>query len=430
MKTIVILFLFLGTVIANIPTALGYGAVDQYQKFWTREQIEKKLDDLVKHPEILNYFKIYQDRLEVYSSPDQEHLEYTYYFALSEKEKNRTRLSWDQLRVAINPSHIGGTFGILEGHYIKMAHDPSMTFQEADLNLYTAWALEDLLKAQGVTTLLLKGHIGLSSFNMSYEDFSSDFNKKVEAVKAISKTPDDESWWMSDDHINKYDRNLFKLYDYVFRKEMNQQFQPDITISIGHNVCYPHKVNSRVNGETFMGDRRSAFNYHMVFVPGAYMKTELNHIERRQHFLRWLVSGEFEDSVRLGHYFMEELEAMTGIAPVQSPDALDYLNDYRTPSEVKDNKQLNYLKRAAIPLETDPVKGFYGVSARNLYMSTFIGAVIIGESFCQESSFLELSRKDATVRGEATSSLILDEAQSYFNAIERFLQDGLTDLVF
>ena len=409
--------------ILNSPSswATDYDHLDQYQYLWTKKQIETKLLFMVKHPEILDYLQIHQDRMEIYSSEEKNNLEYIYYFAPSKKEREIFTLSWEELRVAIDPGHVGGSVGRIEGRYIEMEHDPSITFQEGDLNLYTAWVLEDMLKKKGVTTLMHRDRIGISSFDMSYEEFTQDENEKMRAVNTISRTTEQKEWWVA--NMNKHLYLLFKKYDFAMRKKKNQAFKPHITISIHYNAYYPHKKTINENGQTVRRDIIGKGNYHMAFIPGSYMRGELSNIKNRQHFLRWLVSGEFENSKLLGHYFMEELARITKIAPIKSYDDLDYFNDYRTDKQKENNTQLNYLKRAAIPLPTHRTSGeFYGVSARNLYTSSFLGAVVLGESFCQESTYADLIKKDITVRGEATSSLVLQVAESYFNAIKHWIE--------
>ena len=424
-KSITSLILLLGILTAGMSSAIAasYEELDKYQYLWTKAQIEKRLDFLIKHDEIWDYLTIHRDRIEIYASPDKKNLEYTYYFSSSEKKRITSRPSWSELRVAIDPGHVGGSFGRPEGRYIEMENDPSITFQEGDLNLYTAWALEDFLKEKGAATLLLRSKIGVSSFNMNYEEFLEDTDKKMDAVYFISKTPEEKSWWFNDDNMNKYAPLLFKQYDYGLRKRAARDFNPHITINIHYNACHPYKKKIIENEVEVARDMIGEHNYHMVFVPGSYMKKELDHIEKRQHFFRWLVSGQFEESVQLGHYFMQELEAITGVAPILSQNEIDYFNDSRSAKQIENDTQLNYIRRVAIPLKTDPVLGFYGVCARNLHTSAFTGAVISGEVFCQETDYLELAKKDVTVRGEQTSYRIIQVAQSYFNAIERWLRD-------
>lgn len=405
-----------------------YSDLDVYQKQYTRTEVERKLEYLVKDRSIENFITIYDDRLEMYDSEQKTNLEYTYYFSEISNNTQKNIKSWKGLKVALDPGHIGGSFAEEEMRYIEMEYDPAIKFYEGDLNLFTAFLIEDELKAKGVDVLILRDKIGLSSHGLKFSDFLRDPAEIQKAIDLISYDDIARTWWMSDQNRFDYANVLFTQYDYKLRAKQVKQYKPDLTISLHLNACFPNKIEVEVNGQIFRRDRETQNNYHLAFVPGGYMNGELDYEIQRIEFLYWLVSGKLEESVSLAKHFVNEIEAPTGVDSISDIADLDYYNDYRTQDEINRGHESNYLRRSSIPINTGLSQTFEGVSARNLYTSHYSGAVIMGEAFCQEAEHLNLVKKDFIVRGHKTSSRLKDITKGYMKAIESWLSDSYHSL--
>lgn len=403
---------------------LQYRDLESYQRTASFTEVELRLELMLKEKSLIDFFEVHPDRLEVYSDDSKTNLEFTYYFGSGNSQRTSFN-SLKGLKVLIDPGHIGGDFAYEEDRYIEMLYDPSITFKEGDLTLYSAHYLQDLLEAQGAIVQLTRDLVGHSGEKVTYDQFKQDKALIAAAIDVVSEDALDKQWWLNNHNQTKYLDVLFTKFDYRMRARRARSFKPDLSISIHYNACFPRKVQTVDRGQIVYRDQTSNRNYHMAFVPGSYLDGELKHKRKRIELVRWLISGELEESISLAHYFMEEVANQTKVSVVEDLAELDYLNDHRTDDQVSNNYEQNYLRRSSQPIGTQNGKDLYGVFSRNLYINHYAGASIMGETFCQEAEHLNLYKKDFTVRGNQTSSRVKDAAEAYFQAIKKWAKDPL-----
>jgi N-acetylmuramoyl-L-alanine amidase len=423
MKAFALIFIYIMS--ANLfANELEYSDLQHLQKQASFNEVTTRFEIMIKDKQLMDFFSIHPDRLEVFSDETKANLEFTYHFGSGNKN-TPSRSSVSGLKVLIDPGHVGGDFAYQEGRFIEMLYNPLITFKEGDIALHTAQHLQDLLTSQGAIVKLSREVEGRSGENVLFEDFVQDQAMIAEAIDLVSENALDKHWWRNNTVSKKYLGILFTKYDYRMRAKRAREFAPELSISIHYNACFPGKVKVVDQGKTYYRDRQTNRNYHMVFVPGAFMKGELKHKRKRVQLVRWLVSGKIEDSIALAHHLMDSAEIQTNVNAVSDIADLDYLNDFRTASQVSDNLQQNYLRRSSLAIGTENGTDLLGVFARNLYVTHYPGVVLMGETFCQEGEHLNLFKKDTKVRGVPTSSRVKDVAEAYFEAIKKWVKDPL-----
>jgi len=308
------------------------------------------------------------------------------------------------LRIALDPGHIAAdsTNAELEGKYIKMrpspqTHDQTISFNEANLTLTTAFLLREMLEAKGATVFQTREEAGISVRGFTFEEwlekqFEQDLADELEKGNLSEMQVE---WFKNEATLAEKYQKLFVKLDLRQRAKMINEFKPHITIMIHYNV---HLGNWQVrDSEGFFKPGRA--NYNMVFVPGSFMAGELNKVEQRIAFLRLLLTKDLQKSIHFSEYVIRQFTEKLDVKPVPN------------------NPNITYLHRSCIGAEEK------GVFARNLYLTQHIkGTICFGESLCQDftEEALRLNKRDIEVHNIPTSSRVKDVAEAYYNAILAF----------
>ncbi|MCS6832481.1 MAG: N-acetylmuramoyl-L-alanine amidase [Flammeovirgaceae bacterium] len=408
---------------------------------------EEKIRWLVRNEEVKSYFRIADDGIEMFASLDdkkvgkieckvyhdeiddflailkrlpEDSLESFYRQKGTEKLK-KIRENWEKtllpsktigisknarrlenIRIALDPGHVGGDMktAILEGRYVIMAfpNGDTVQFNEGNLNLATAYLLKEKLEKEGANVMITKYKKGHSAFDKSYDDWlKEDFLRSLEEERA--KNNIDAALYQTlkttQDKAYIYER-FFKYLDFRERARKINAFQPHLTIVIHYNIDAPNW--ERRNGNVY---QPSGINYSMVFLPGSFMKKELQETRDRLEFLRLLLSDDLQASLALCQRVQKRFVEDLNVPPVA--------NDER----------LNYLKRGCI------YTGIPGIYARNLALTRLVHSPLCyGETLCQddeqEARWLAIEEIPA---GELkTSPRVAQTAEAYFNAILDYVE--------
>lgn len=312
------------------------------------------------------------------------------------------------LRVAIDPGHMAGNMEIaeLEGKYVKMKASKRTDFEpvaffEANLTLSTAHLVRKELEGLGAEVFITRPRPGFSSMKLDYWTWKEQkWDSTLRAALLNEEiTEDQATYYRRKAPEDKIFNHFFVRQDLRKRTELINAFEPDLTLIIHYNVDAPNWLNRNDLGEFTPTNE----NYAMAFVPGAFMKGELEKEEDRVDFLRLLLNQEdLEASIRLSELFLKHSFELTGV------------------SLVKESQGLGYLQNASI-LTRSP-----GVYARNLSLSRMIkGPLVYGESLCQDnaSESLRLNKKNLLVEGVWVSDRVEEIAQAYISAVLDFAKE-------
>lgn len=314
------------------------------------------------------------------------------------------------LRVALDPGHIAADVeeGEIEGKYVKMRPSPQtrmqrIRFNEATLTLATAYLIKAELEALGAEVLLSRTEVGKGARNMNYQEWrKNEFeNTLKEEQEAGRMTAKDATWWRTKATELDLYRRLFTAQDLRYRAQKINDFHPHLTLIIHYNIDSPNWERRDANG--FFPP--TGANYCMAFVPGSFMRGELNKQADRISFLRLLLTGDIKESTRLTKHFIRVSNRLTGVPII--------------PAE----NELGYLTNACILTE------YEGVYARNLTLTNLIqGPLCYGESLCQDNvvEALALNKRDIEVGGIPTSSRLEDVAKAYIRSVISFAREGIT----
>ena len=311
---------------------------------------------------------------------------------LPTKEKELSTLPLSDVRIALDPGHLGGSMetAMMEGKFVRIKnHDGSITeFNEGNIALKTAEILAKKLEAQGAKVMLTRNKPGMSALDMSYEDWL-----KASFEFALEKALKDGE--LSNTDYTKLKKNrdkkeihdlLFKRLDIEERARKINQFRPDLCLVIHYNVDEENYLNRDRENQLLKGTNA---NYSMVFMPGGFLKHELAKKEERIELMRLLMTNDLAVSLRLNSMIMDELLEHLKVPPI-SPDS-----------------EMGYIRNASI------FTGHEGVFARNLALTRMVHAPICyTEPLCQDN-IKEYPRL-------AEGSRIEEVAEAYFQGIMAF----------
>ncbi len=333
------------------------------------------------------------------------------------------RGSLDGIRIALDPGHTAGSYeeAIRERKYIWLnTGEGRLQIFEAELNLLTARVLKKMLEREGARVFLARTGPG-SVIGESFEDWvrhsmNRDLSRMVRegdidrnTARYIRGRAGEEARY----------RFFLREIDRPKRAEMINAFSPHVTISMHYNATpapashYIDKVariRSIVNGEKDVDKKVEMIrdmvmetvstrdDYHIVFIPGAFMKGELSKPRDRLAFLRLVLSDDMERSMELAKEVSRLFEERLNVPPVPAS-----------------YEQFGHSLSAGVP----------GVFARNLRMTRLVsGPVILGEPLLQNNAreARSLARRDIYYHGIRINRRILDVARCYFRAVRNYVR--------
>ncbi len=292
-------------------------------------------------------------------------------------------------RIAIDPGHVANTYQMaqIEQRFISVGGEGNKLYQfyEAELNLSTALVLKDSLEKKGAEVFLTKDskipHCVHKSFDRWYkEDFRKELKSKgmsvQEAETLIRKMPKSVVF-------AKY----YSRKDLDARADKINYFKPDLTIVIHYNAD-SEKKHSNVSTQN---------NYCLSFVPGAYLKDEMNTQLDRFDFLRVLLTEHLSESTKLSGEIIDEFEDKLGIPSLDSDSSPFYIKNFSLKVE----------------------KGIY---ARNLRLCRLLNSPIFyGEPLLQDNvQELEYLHKNDLSKGKICQRVVT-VANAYLKGVIRYI---------
>ena len=328
------------------------------------------------------------------------------YFSLlcldtSKWSQGRSKEFFDGIRIALDPGHIGGDNAMLEieeKHMrLKDLSGKMLTFEEADLNLATALLLSDKLDSAGYHVFLTREEAGLTAFGKTYEAWlEEDFVHVIDSLYDHGTLSPNRYQFLRDnrDKPKVIFHAFFKNYELRQRQAVINNFNPNLTIVIHYNVHAAGRLESTDDYYYPTGE-----NYHMAFVPGAFMAGELETDEAINDFIFLLHTDILKESIDLSSKILQELEKRTSVAPVGREFERRY------------------------PFTNCVFTGKKGVYARNLAMTRFTKAPICFiELLCQDNLQEARLLADTSVSiGPITSSpRVQAMADALYHGISRY----------
>jgi len=292
--------------------------------------------------------------------------------------------SFNGLRIAIDPGHLGGDFAVLEERYVKMfatrpaAAKENIFFKEGTLALLTALLLKEWLEADGAIVYLTKDKEGQAVYEKSFFEWLA-----IEGYKHRASLRD---------LFSKYNR-----LDLFARANKINAFRPHLTLIIHYNA---HGINRKPHTEE---NYPTAYNFNMVFIGGSFCSGELKNSSDRYEFVRLLLTDDIDQSVHLCEHVIQQLCEKLDVLPVNPPQ-----------------HPISYLKLNSLYIK----KGIY---ARNLALTRHVhGPLCYGESLCQdhEEECIRLNAKDLEVNGIRGPKRVEQVARAYYEALQSYINNS------
>lgn len=198
------------------------------------------------------------------------------------------------LRIALDPGHIGGDWAKLEGRYFKLDGDPSV--EEAKLAMITCNLLAERLESDGASIVWAK-----HSFEPTTDLRPDSLHR--EAIAALALRPGTTKRISNEDAIQHMIANeaallFYRVAEIRARAEIVNKLHPDLTICVHYNAddwgdpAHP----------TLVGNSRL-----VIFVNGAYEKSELAFDDTKFDLLRKLLDRDGAQEVRGCEYVGQEM---------------------------------------------------------------------------------------------------------------------------
>ncbi|HOD13675.1 MAG TPA: N-acetylmuramoyl-L-alanine amidase [Spirochaetota bacterium] len=320
------------------------------------------------------------------------------------------------LRVAIDPGHSAGSMkeAKREGKYISMVSPEGrkVEFFESSLNLATARALREMLERDGATVMLTREK-NSQVYPVPFDRWvRTSFRESVqEKLRDKYITPAAASRLLH----RAGDRQRLKFfnseYEMPYRARLINAFRPHVTVLAHYDASggdEPFRTKylrikeimaGNGNGEGLLDDVRWVIesipetkrNFTTVFVPGCFLRGELETLESRIELLRLVLSDDLDESIRYSKFVVDNFSSYLDIqaATDRFPGA------YRT----------GICRR--------------GVYARNFRMTRLVrGPLCLGEPL-QQNYMKEALRLSEIGTGK-TPDRVLQVARAYYHAIRKY----------
>lgn len=392
MKLIFVLFLF-----SHMTLSAYSDKFATYQFKYTKDEIAFKIKHfLQKSDEIEDYFLLTDDAFYLFANHKNKlnnHPEFTLKLASTPQKDPNPLLphALKDYRIAIDPGHLGGDFGILEQRYVKMINTKpaeakqTIFFKEGTLALMTALLLKQWLEEEGAHVLLTKENEGEAVFDQLFFEWL--------AIEGYKYAPRPIKGLQIQPTLSQLFSHYYNRLDLQARAKKINAFHPHLTLIIHYNA---HGGRDPITQENFPENH----NYNMVFIGGSFCKGELATQESRKEFLRLLVTDDLVQSLRLSEYVIQQLTQQLNVEPVQPQDPVPYLTSV--------SKRLGN-----------------GIYARNLFLTRMVhGALCYGESLCQDhrEESVRLNKKEIEVNQMRGPKRVEQVAQAYFIALKEFIR--------
>jgi len=200
------------------------------------------------------------------------------------------------LRIAIDPGHIGGQFAKMEQRWFQIGDKPPV--MEGELALTTAKLIKRQLIKLGAKAYLARGS------NQPVNPNLPEFYRKIAEAKARSLGKTDEAT------IKRYQERFFYLTGEIRARarRINLAFQPDLVLCLHYNAeswADPSNPTLTTN------------NHYHVLVHGALTSSELAHDDERFEMLTKILQHNHDEEQQLGIAIAKSFKKATGLPAYQ-----------------------------------------------------------------------------------------------------------------
>jgi N-acetylmuramoyl-L-alanine amidase len=214
----------------------------------------------------------------------------------------------ENLRIVLDPGHIGGDFAIMENRSYKIGE--SKPIREGDLTLTVAQQLKVRLEQLGAIVWLSRNTAAPTTKE------TPESLKKI-AERLLREKSEPPSLLLT---LNKINANeLQRLSELLFYRvseirtranRINNQFQPDLVIALHFNAApWPDKEKKTL----------VEINHLHVLINGTYSVDELNYDDIRFQMLNKLLSGAAAEEIALARVIISAMADKTSLPAYRYP---------------------------------------------------------------------------------------------------------------
>jgi N-acetylmuramoyl-L-alanine amidase len=321
------------------------------------------------------------------------------------------------LRVAIDPGHNAGSMeeAIRESKYMWIFDRDGrrLKFHESRLNLATALVLKELLEQDGALVMLTR-NANRQVYPVPFDHWvRRDFRRGVLEKQRDKFITDSEAAMLLTYAGDKRRLKFFNSeYDMPYRAKLINAFHPDITVlvhydSSGESAGYRDKYGRVLDivrknygsrgammtdyREVMQSTAETERDFSTVFVPGCFLRGELDTMESRIEFLRLVISPDLKNSIRYSFYVLDNFRKMLDLPPADMP--------------LPGGRRVSYCRN--------------GVYARNFRMTRLVrGTLCLGEPLQQNN--LREARELAAISEGRVPDRVRTVARAYYKAIRTY----------
>ncbi len=326
------------------------------------------------------------------------------------------------LRVAIDPGHGAGSMeeAIRESKYMWLFDRDGrrLKFHESMLNLATALMLRELLEKDGALVMLTR-NANRQVYPVPFDYWMKrNFSSAVMEKQRDKFITDSEAAMLLAHAGDKRRLKFFNSeYEMPYRAKLINAFHPDITVMVhydssGESGGYREKYGRVLeimtknygSRKAMMTDYREVLkstaetdrDFSTVFVPGCFLRGELDNMESRVEFLRLIISPDLRNSIRYSFYVLENFTRMLDLPPA----------DMQLPG----GRRVGFCRK--------------GVYARNFRMNRLVrGTLCLGEPLQQNN--LREARELAVISEGKVPERVKTVARAYHEAIRKYAERHL-----
>lgn len=196
------------------------------------------------------------------------------------------------LRIVIDPGHIGGKFAEMEQRWFQIGDKPPI--MEGELALTTAKLIKRQLIKLGAKAYLARGT------NQPVNPNLPEFYRKVAEAKARSLGKTDETT------VKRYQERFFYLTGEIRARarRINLAFRPDVVLCLHYNAeSWADPANPTLTTN----------NHYHVLVHGALTSSELAHDDERFEMLTKILQHNHDEEQQLGIAIAKSFKKDTGL---------------------------------------------------------------------------------------------------------------------
>ncbi|MBI1870373.1 MAG: N-acetylmuramoyl-L-alanine amidase [Chlamydiae bacterium] len=226
-------------------------------------------------------------------------------------KKIKSSLPLNELRILLDPGHIGGDYAKMEERVLPVEKHPPI--KEAELNLKTALLLKKKLVNLGAKVYLTKKDFTPVT-KARPKDFRKIVEKEILSNPSSAKDPSTQKILIQ----KRMEQLFYRTAEIKARAELAQRIHPDFTLCIHFNAAPASPEKPWVED-----------NRLVVFVHGCYESQELASEEMRYKLFLKLLENSRETEEKLGGAIATSLAKETSLPAVQYTPSSQYkcIND-------------------------------------------------------------------------------------------------------